>query len=302
MASSILNYTSRLLPTFKKDRVLEDARIIETELTTNTIPSFRSSEGTFQAKDIVSKEVKDIQSKYFALVKQSNSKGMVSDIYMRLQAVQRVVETIQTVADKEFEASIVVDGITLYKASLIKTLELCGFISRYSLRLLNYIYVLETSAATKDTSYVSRQLSKGEIKELVLYFQDYCNAIRAISKSDKNYVKELEKLPNITVSSQSEATMANISNVKLDPLDIFSTTGFISPIYRLGMMFADFQVTRYKEAKELKTALELRKLHLENMRASGQADEHTQKEIEIVQSRIDRCSELIRREEEKVGM
>ena len=68
------------------------------------------------------------------------------------------------------------------------------------------------------------------------------------------------------------------------------------------MMFAEFQVSRYKEAKELKTNLELRRLYLESFRASGQQDEGTQKEINIIQSRIDRCSEQIRKAEENVGM
>lgn len=68
------------------------------------------------------------------------------------------------------------------------------------------------------------------------------------------------------------------------------------------MMVANYQVARYKEAVELKTNLELRKIFLEGLQANGQADAVVQKEIEIIQSRIDNCAEQIRKEEEKVGM
>ena len=70
----------------------------------------------------------------------------------------------------------------------------------------------------------------------------------------------------------------------------------------MQMMFAQSQVSRYKEAKDLKTNLELRKLYLDSIKASGQGDETLQREIDIIQSRIDRCAEQIRKEEEKVGM
>ena len=68
----------------------------------------------------------------------------------------------------------------------------------------------------------------------------------------------------------------------------------------LKFLVDDFDVC--KEAVELKTNLELRKIFLEGLQANGQADAVVQKEIEIIQSRIDNCAEQIRKEEEKVGM
>ena len=126
--------------------------------------------------------------------------------------------------------------------------------------------------------------------------------IKSLSKDPKDFEKELAKLPDVTVGPMSEVTLTNVGSAKLDPINIFSMNGFISPIYRIGMMVANYQVARYKEAVELKTNLELRKIFLEGLQANGQADAVVQKEIEIIQSRIDNCAEQIRKEEEKVGI
>ena len=302
MSNSILSYASKLLPTFRKDRIIEEARLIETELSTNTIPAYDASSTVFAAKDVRSPVIKKMQSEYFSAMGGSNNKGMVADIATRMRNVLTMVNNVTTAAEKEFETSIVIDGITVYKVSLIKILELSGFVSRYSLRLLNYLYVLECGATAGDGTYVGQQLSKGEIKELEHYFFDYCRTLKALSKADKNFIKDLEKLPNVTVGANSEATMANTGSSRLDPHNLFALQGFVSLTYRLGMMVAEFQVSRYKEAKELKTNLELRRIYLDNLRANGQADEGTQREIDVIQSRIDRCTEVIRKEEEKVGM
>lgn len=301
-ANFISKYASNLLPTFKKDKLTEDARLVSTELNTNTIPSYKFSADLFQTKKIKSTQVLNFQKQYFSILGGNNNKGMVADIADRLENVQKTVDFIERATEKNFETSVVIDGITLYKVSLIKALELCSFISRYSLRFLNYLYILETSATSKDPSYTTKELSKGVIKELELFFNDYCKAIKSLSKDPKSFEKELDNLPGVTISDSSEVTLTNIGSVKLDPTNLFATNGFIQPVYRIGMMIAEYQVARYKEAVELKTNLELRKMFLESLKSSGTQDQGIQKEIDTIQSRIDRCSEQIKKAEEKVGM
>lgn len=301
--SGIMKFTGSLLPTFKKDRLLEDARVVKTELVNYTIASYETSYELLASNKLASKDIKEYEKRYFVKMGGRNAKGMVADIYTRLQEILKVVNVIETAVEKNFETSIVVDGITLYKVSLIKGLETCGFISRYANRFLNYLYILESAAVKSDTSYTFKQLSKGEVKELETYFDDFCAALKALSKDHKNFQKELENTPNVTVGPNSEATLAGFSSLKLDPVNMFAVNGFVNPIYRIGMMIAEWQVARYKEAKELKTVLELRRLYLENMKNNSMEDEDgIQREIDVIQNRVDRCNEVIRKTEEKVGM
>ena len=59
------------------------------------------------------------------------------------------------------------------------------------------------------------------------------------------------------------------------------------------------QANRYKRAKELKSVLELRLLNLQQQQ-SGNADATLDREIEIIQSRIDSLDEKIRKAEGSV--
>ena len=84
------------------------------------------------------------------------------------------------------------------------------------------------------------------------------------------------------------------------PLGVFQVQGFTkSPIYHVGLLVAEMQANRYKRAKELKSILELRKLNLIQSR-TGTADTGVERELEILQSRIDSLDEKIRKTEESV--
>ena len=98
----ILNYASKLLPVFKKDRIVEDARVIETELKTNTIASYESAADIFKQSAIRSKTIIDLRKSYSSNMGGSNNKGMVSDISFRLTNILAVVEMIGSDAQKQF--------------------------------------------------------------------------------------------------------------------------------------------------------------------------------------------------------
>jgi hypothetical protein len=89
----ILKYAASLLPNFKKDRLLEDARIVRTELQNSTIPSYKQAMDVLNNK-VVSKEIKAIEKEYFRAVGATNSKGMVADIWFRMLQVEKIASTI----------------------------------------------------------------------------------------------------------------------------------------------------------------------------------------------------------------
>lgn len=103
MSNPILNYASRLLPTFKRDRIEEDGRILATELATNTIPAYESSAASFLPKDVKSKEVKRFFDDYNREMGGHPLKGMVADISLRLVKVSNVVDLIRTASEKELK-------------------------------------------------------------------------------------------------------------------------------------------------------------------------------------------------------
>lgn len=298
----ILKYAGSLLPNFKKDRLTEDARIVRTELQNSTVPSYKQAMDILDNK-VKSKVIKDIEKEYFRAVGATNNKGIVADIWYRSTELEKIAVSIEDLVEKDFETEVVVAGITLYKVSLIKSLELIGFCSRYSLRLLNYMYTLETEAVTGEKSYLAKHLSPGEVKELHDMLNTFGRVLKVMTDGNKDFIKKIKTVPDVLVNDDTEAAIATFGVVKTDPTGLHMLKGFSkNPIYHIGLIVSEYQSRRYKENKELKLNLELRLMNLIAAKDSGVVDEGMEREIEVIQSRIDRLSESIRKQEESVGI
>ena len=77
-----------------------------------------------------------------------------------------------------------------------------------------------------------------------------------------------------------------MSSGKIDLFDNLPT-GFIgSPIYTVGLVFAQWEADRHKELKDKKKLLELRLLHLRLLQEQGKGDANQEKEITYLQRRV----------------
>lgn len=295
-----IKFVKTLLPQFGKDRLVEDARICRTELETVTLVAYKDAVKALGTGTLKSKANEDFNRRFQNVVRQGVRGNVVARIDDYLERALKTIEVVEKAVNEEFEIEVVVAGITLYKASLIRMLELGSFISTFSLRFLNLIYINESAAVGAGDAYILQELSKGEIDFIDKHFEDFCVALSVIGQPDKTIVKTLETLPQILVNEKSEATMATVGAAKIDPLGLFRVRGFTyNPIYHIGLMVAEIQTERYKRAKDLKAVLELRLLHLERQR-DGSNDAALDKEIHVIQSRVDGLSEKIRNFEESL--
>ena len=294
----ILKFVTGLLPQFGKDRMEEDLRIVRTELETITIPAFVLAEEVF-SKPLQSKEGQNLEKAYRTAVgSMGRAATMVVSIREKLQEIVPVLAALENAIDKDFEKEVFVAGLTLRKANVLRMLELSGFISTFSLRLLNYIYILETAEAGTNSSYVTDSMSPGEIKRIKTNMFEFCLAMKALGQPKEKIQKTLDSIPEVLVNAKGQAALAAFTGDKIDPFGLFNVQGFTyNPIYHVGMMVAEYQFDRYKRARELKSVLELRMLHLQKVRDDN-TDPGVEREIQVIQGRIDGLSERIRKFEE----
>ena len=309
---SILTYIRNLLPSFKKDRVMEDARIIRTELETVSIPSYKEAEKVFASWTFKSKQMQDFIKIFNRNIKSSTAFGhkdnIVVSIRKGLEAMLSSHELVEEKLQKYLEEDVVADGITCLKANLIQCLEGISFVSSYSYKFLNYVYVLETAEQSEgdSNSYIKSNFSPVELEYLESNFVPFCLAFGALTKTKVEFEKIIDKIPDIVVTpSNSEAIGSTIDNDKLSP---FASNGLIqgpgtsvfsNPIYHFALMVAEYQANKYKVSKETKKVLELRLLNLELINQKN-PDAKLQKEIEYIQSRIQGLDYKIKKMEESV--
>lgn len=294
---SFITYIKSFLPQFSKDRVAELARINQTEIDTLVIPSYKEAEAGLKTRDFKSKSIKDFSNTFKQNVGIASGDNIVTAIRKAMENVSKNNKYISDKTEETFESEVVIAGVTVLKANLIRLLELNSFLTRYSMRFLNYLYILETEAVNADPRYTKDSLSMGEIAWLEKSFLDFCFALRVCSKSDKEVTKLIANIPDVVLGEGAEAVIQTLGESKVDPFNTKSLSGFTnSPIFHVRLIVAQYQANRYKEQKELKKILELRLLNLQNSQA-GNPSAATEKEINYIQSRVDRISEDLRQAE-----
>lgn len=298
----IIDFVSSLLPNFGRNRLQEDLRIIRTELENTTIPTYKEAEKVFGNSSKVASLAK-LEKVFKSTVKEANrnSPGIVREIRAHLESMKNTLDKFDHLIDSEFDNTIISDGLTLRKAHIVRLLELASFISRFSLRFLNYVYIKESEALDIQNRYTDLGLSPGEIKLIENNFYEYCLALNVFGVDDEKIEKALKNIPDILVNQDGQAALAALNITKSDPLGTFvNMQGFAAnPIYHIGLLVAEYQSNRYKEMRELKTVLELRLLQLEKIR-NNNPDAALDKEIKVIQGRVDTLSEKIRKEEASV--
>lgn len=292
----IFDYIKSLLPRFTKDRLTEEARVTLSELETMAIPSYHAALEGLKVRSFSSDHILDMEKTFKRNVKSSNKTNLIEAVSDGLEVMLKNHKIIQGYVDKVFEEEVIIAGVSVLKVNLIRLLELHSFCTRFALKLLNYIYVLETAAVQGNERYVKDSLSAGEIKWLDDNFLTFCFAMSACTKSEKDVTEILNGIPDLILSEGAEAAIASVGDDRADPFSI-RTMGFTSsPIFHVRMIVAAYQANRYKEKKELKTVLELRLLNLKrNMEKNP--DAALEREIEYVQSRVDKLDHFIREAE-----
>lgn len=307
---NIIAYLKSLLPSFKKDRILEDSRIVKTELETVSIASYKEAEKVFVGWNFKSKQMQDYIKIFNRNFKPGAGFGAKDNIVTSIRkALEKLLETHSVVEDKlqsSLEDVVMAEGVTCLKANLLQTLEGISFISKYAYKFLNYIYIVETAnqAEQNEVEYIKNNLSPADIAYIEESFTYFAILLSTLSKSKVEIEKIIETIPDIVINStNADAIQSTIDQDKLSPLSTHglvrnnAVTVFNNPIYHIGLMVAEWQANRYKLSKETKKVLELRLLNLQ-MIAQKNPDAKLEKEIEYIQSRIQGLDYKIKKMEE----
>lgn len=287
---SILNYVSSLLPRFKKDRVMEEVQITLAELDNVCIASYAEAAKADKIVKILSPEVKEYTTIYSRITKLKGGDSLISSIYSKLLLVKENLKLLENKLDKELQDDVVSEGLSVLKASIIQAVEASYFISKFSTKLLNAIYVYETAERTENkAAYIKENIAPAELDYVKQKFSDFCFVLDSLCKNKNDLDKILAAIPDIAIRSDNFAAIgATLSREKTDP---FSLKDFVrgfsgNPIFHIGMMVAEWQARRYKKNAELKKVLELRLLNLKELNADVR-DAKIEREIQYIQNRIE---------------
>jgi hypothetical protein len=284
--NNIKKAITSILPTYKKTQILDTIEKSLDELQNVTIPSYEAANEIFTGQKFKSSEIKAMQARFDLNRLGSGSANMVTTILAILNNAKGFAITLSKYVGKVISSEEASVSMNLRKATVLRLVIMVEFANRYARRLLNYIYTCELDSETKTTDYA---LNKANTELITKEFNNFTTALRVLNRKPDLLAKDLEGLSEANVDELSDQTLAATANVKsIDPLLISGFTEY-NPFYIFGMVVAQYQANKFNSVEDEKKMLELRYLRLTQARA-GDASASTDREMEILQERIDNCT------------
>lgn len=303
----MFDFIKTLLPHLDKNNVLEDLRITSKELSDTVMPSFASAVDVFNTNKLRSGNNKDLGQVFFRNYdgsKSSKTPTFIHEINSKLNNVKKNLTYLDSQVKVLFSRDILSEGLTAKKAILLRAVENMSFLTRYAGDLLTLVYINESKeVATKSESEVEGMLPIVEAR-ITKNISAFAKSLSQAGTKPEEFIAAIGKIPDVYVSPTSSGVLGSVYGIfSLDPFLLNShKKGFIgNPIYHFQMLIAEYQVNRVKQDIEKKKSLELRKMHLELLLADT-GDAALEKQISVIQERIDDLEFKIRKAEEDAGI
>ena len=284
----LMGFISSLLKFLKKDILIEDIDTSLKELNQTVVPLVVQFAEQTEYTNLHSAKSKNVQTqfkKFFVSPSGSKKPSMIGEIARVISNVKSNLEIVKENSELLLNGDVIREGLTAKKAVLVRAAEHISFISRFTLDLIEYICEMELEAAK---SGKESDLPPVKIRRVESMIQDYAALLSVYCVDPKDFLKNLEAIPETIINDKTAPSLISVYGEKvLDPFASVTSKNFSgSPIYHIGLMWAEWQSFRYKVAEEKKRMLELRIIEL-RQRQSGNNDPKLEMEIEYIKNRIE---------------
>lgn len=282
----IKDFVSALLPTFGRDRILEDLRITKGDIS-NLIPVYTEAARFFKSHKVKSELVKEKFGVFRRLVGGPGSDNAVVHIAEHLPEILSTINEVEKMVTSWLNSNVAGEGLTIKQATVVRYSDCLYLVAKYARKFLNFVYVYEVAEYPELTTLEAKDsIPKAEMQWIESSLIDFCHAYMACLGKPEQIAQQMGDIPDIQVSRTNTHTLSNtIGPRKLDPRSMGFVASKYNPIYFVRMAIAEWQVRRYKAAKEELTALELRLVQLQKLE-KNQADAKIEKQIAYLESRI----------------
>lgn len=298
----ILDYVKSLLPTFKRDTVLEDCRLTHTEIKEHTAPSYAAAAELLGKWKFKSPELEKPLGIFSRMVSKGSKDNIIVVINKSFKTILDNLTVVEKLIEKTYNEEVAGGGFTYQKANLLQFIEATTFVSKFARKFLIYVYICESAQYEESADSVKESLTPFEIEWLENNFVAFCTAFNAVTTPTDKVESALGNIPDIVITEENASTIpVTMGAAKVDPLQMGLIPIWMNPIYHVGMFIAEWQASRYKASKEEVRLLQLRKLNLEKL-ADGKPDAALQKEIKYMEERIQNLNFKITKMEKENGL
>lgn len=298
--STLMNFISSLMPHIKKTSVQKDLEATIKELGEFSIPMSREMANQFVVVKFKSDFYDLFKAKVEDYVKfEKKSDNLWLNLTTALTLVQANAQELKSLVDDYMQEDMIADGLSARAAHMLRLAGAMSFVSAYTTEVCNYILLQEavTLGDSDDSAPVQAKYIRDNIDK-------YARLLADVAIPAKDFKTLVSDIPEVFLNPKSRSTVAAMFSPKqLDPFKNMSgmSNWIGSPVYSIRMAWETWQAERFHAAKERKSMLELRLIHLQN-RQHNETNPRIQKEIEGLEKRIRMYEQKIRKSEEAAGL
>lgn len=295
----IPQFVTTLLPSFSKSRIIEDLNVTRGEIRQFTHPAYAIAAPDFRNHHFKSDHVKPIADVFARSVK--GGKDLVGTIEKGFKQVLLNCDELEHAIEQYYSDDAAGAGMTYTAANLLQLAEVFGFVSRYARKLLIFIYAAETEKYPEAGTVFSESIVPADIEWIRQNIVAFTTCWNIATQPSGELKKHISEIPEIMVRSDNSKLLEQTQGEKkLDPFNLKFIPVWLNPIYHVKMFVAEWQTTRYHEAQEELSLLQLHRLHLEKLKA-GKPDASLQQQISYTENRITKLTNKLRDMEKANG-
>jgi hypothetical protein len=296
----IAKLVQSLLPTFTKNRILEDITMLREELKANTLGPFKTAVSDFGTRKWASTYAKSFEKAFEDAYRNRYTGNYIKPINDTLLNIVENLDSVSRMVDLQFGNDVMRDAMNALGINLIQWVETAQFFVKYSRRLLVCTLTAEVNSSEKDKSEFEG-LVDAEVQWLAVNRDNYLSALNIMAVRKAELEKKLEEVPNVVVNEQTIGTLSEtVGTSKLDPMNFGLIPVALNPIYHIRMAVAEWQVARFNSAQAERKMLEFRILQLKQS-SSGKRDARLEEEIVYNQGRLDKLNYKLNEMESNYG-
>lgn len=206
-----------------------------------------------------------------------------------------LLDYIERALNDKFNEDVTRSALSVYHASILKLVNLIGFVSDYA-RMASVIHFVELEQHSRGQK---AEHVKADIKFIEEYKWSFFAALNVFRMPVKDLIDKLEHLPNIILNEENYELVKNTSDV--DPLQMNFIVHPLNPVIFVGTRINLYQAKKYKQAQADLQEVQAR-LHRMNSNRNGEVDAKLDRQVEYYTNLSTKLKAEIARMEKEYGV
>lgn len=271
-----------LTPNLEKSSIIDECDAADRLLKQTVLPAYDQAlelQKTFKFKSGWHVQA---QESYQSVA--GNRTPLVAGIHKALTNLVVNLNTVRGMVDDLFGDEAVTGSLTYRKGHLLQFVEYASFCATYAQRLLSVMYTAETAEFSDGgVESIEEVFAPAELDWLKVNQTNFFIAITSVGKDRSVLKHEIDSIPEMLVVPESAKAAESTFGKKLDPMGFGFIPVRLNPFWYLGKLVAEYQVARYKRAKEELSLMRIKVLNLKQLQ-DRKPDARIQKEIREYES------------------